>query len=64
MSKAGGRSARSPQGPNPLRGPFMTGFSISEEEIRDLVAFLTALTDQGFLKEPRFGNRWRTAGKR
>jgi cytochrome c peroxidase len=39
----------------------MAGFSISDEEIRDVISFLESLTDQQFLRDPRFGNPWRVA---
>ena len=57
----GGRAARSRHGANPLRSPFMAGFSISDDEVRDVVVFLESLTDEQFLKDPRFGNPWRVA---
>ncbi len=57
----GGRAASSAHGANPLRSPFMAGFSISDEEIRDVISFLESLTDQQFLRDPRFGNPWRVA---
>ena len=56
-SKAG-RSSSSPSGANPLRSEFMVGFSISEDEIQDLVSFLQALTDEKFLTDRRFSNPW------
>ncbi|MFZ9624566.1 MAG: hypothetical protein ACO3AD_04845 [Burkholderiaceae bacterium] len=40
---------------------FMAGFSISDDEVRDVVAFMESLTDEQFLKDPRFGNPWRVA---
>jgi cytochrome c peroxidase len=39
----------------------MAGFSISDDEVRDVVAFMESLTDEQFLKDPRFGNPWRVA---
>jgi cytochrome c peroxidase len=44
---------------NPNRNPLVVGFSLTAEEKRDLVAFLKSLTDETFLKEPRFSNPWR-----
>jgi cytochrome c peroxidase len=41
---------------NPRKSPFVSGFVLSAEEKRDLLAFLGSLTDQGFLVDPRFGD--------
>jgi cytochrome c peroxidase len=38
---------------------FVRGFTISEEEKRDLVAFLESLTDASFLDDPRFRDPWK-----
>ena len=61
---AGGRTLTS--GPNagvgsanPFRSEFVTGFTLSAEERRDLLAFLAALTDDAFLADPRFADPWR-----
>ena len=54
-----GRSASSPGGVNPLRSKFMTGFQVTEEEVRDLVAFLESLTDEQILVDKRFSDPWR-----
>ena len=43
---------------SPLRSAFVKGFTISVKEKRDLIAFLTSLTDQTFLHNPRFSNPW------
>lgn len=60
---AGGRNITS--GPhvgdgrlNPYKDSFITGFSISDDEISDVVAFLQSLTDDSFLTHPRFANPW------
>jgi len=53
-----GRAAGTPQGPNPLRSEFIEGFSLSKEELDDVVAFLESLTDEGFLKDPRLADPW------
>lgn len=54
---AGGRNIES--GPfagdgrtSPLKSGLVRGFSITEEELADVVAFLESLTDQGFLANP------------
>ncbi|MBJ3784702.1 methanobactin export MATE transporter MbnM [Devosia sediminis] len=52
----GGRAASGPHGRSPLRDPFIEGFSITDGEIADLVAFLESLTDEAFLADPRFSN--------
>jgi cytochrome c peroxidase len=53
-----GRAVALGQGVNPLRSELIAGFEISDAEIADLVAFLESLTDEGFLRDPRFGNPW------
>ena len=54
---AGGEAARL-GAPDPLRDPLIGGFTITEAEIADLVAFLESLTDTGFLVDPAFANPW------
>lgn len=46
--------------PSPLRDQFIEGFDISDDEVADLVGFLTSLTDDRFLKDPRFADPWDT----
>jgi cytochrome c peroxidase len=60
---AGGRNIES--GPhrgdgrkNPYKDGFVTGFTLSEQERRDVIAFLESLTDEEFLTNPRFANPW------
>ncbi len=60
---AGGRAIR--LGPragdgstNPHKSPFVTGFTLTEQERDDLIAFLESLTDQAFLTDPRFADPW------
>jgi cytochrome c peroxidase len=43
---------------NPLRSPFIVGFTISDEEVRDVIEFLKSLTDERFVKNPKFSNPW------
>jgi cytochrome c peroxidase len=43
---------------NPNKSEFVRGFRLSARERRDVVAFLEALTDSAFLKDPRFSNPW------
>lgn len=61
--RAGGRTIAS--GPHagvgadsPLVSPFVPGFSISDQEKADLIAFLRSLTDRSFLADPRFADPW------
>jgi cytochrome c peroxidase len=49
---AGGRTA------SPRKSPRLTGFQLSPEEKRDLLDFLASLTDEGFIRDPRFGDPW------
>lgn len=60
---AGGRTIAS--GPNagvgrtnPLKSSFVPGFTLTKQERADLIAFLTTLTDEQFLRDPRFSNPW------
>ena len=41
---------------NPYKNGFVSGFSISDEQIDDLVAFLESLTDDEFITDPRFSD--------
>jgi cytochrome c peroxidase len=41
---------------NPWKSPLVPGFTISEQETADLVAFLKSLTDESFLTDPRFSD--------
>ena len=50
MLPAAGR--RSPGGGRRWRPPLMVGFTLARDEKADLIAFLTALTDHGFLENP------------
>jgi len=44
---------------NPHKSAELTGFAISAEQKRDLLAFLATLTDAGFVNDPRFSDPWR-----
>jgi cytochrome c peroxidase len=64
---AGGRTITS--GPltgigsaSPLRSSFITGFTLSDTDRADLLAFLDSLTDTAFTTDPRFSNPWAGAG--
>ena len=41
---------------NPFKSGFVPGFPITQQEKEDLLAFLRALTDEEFLKDPRFAD--------
>ena len=61
--EAGGRTiaagASQGVGPtNPQKSEFVSGFTLTDEERGDLVAFLESLTDQAFISDPRFANPW------
>jgi cytochrome c peroxidase len=43
---------------NPHKSAFVKGFTLTAQEKRDLIAFLQSLTDEKFLRDPRFGNPW------
>ena len=43
---------------NPNRSPFIIGFKLTAQEKRDVIAFLNALTDSSFIRDPRFANPW------
>ena len=43
---------------NVHKSPFVKGFTLTDEERGDLVAFLESLTDQAFISDPRFANPW------
>jgi cytochrome c peroxidase len=48
--------------PRRNRSPLTGGFSITPEEKCDVIAFLESLTDEGFLRDPRFSDPWPRAG--
>lgn len=63
---AGGRTIQS--GPhagvgrnNPLKSSFIPGFALTAQDRSDLIAFLNSLTDEQFLRDPRFSNPWLAA---
>lgn len=41
---------------SPIKSGLIRGFSITEQEIEDVIAFLESLTDPTFLTDPRFAN--------
>ena len=54
-----GRAVHAGKTANPLRSPLIAGFQVSDDEVRDLVEFLKSLTDESFVKNPRFADPWR-----
>ncbi|MEM1008056.1 MAG: MbnH family di-heme enzyme [Myxococcota bacterium] len=44
---------------NPNKSIFMVGFTITDQEKADLIAFLKTLTDKKFLTDPKFSNPWK-----
>lgn len=59
-----GHAAITGKGASPLRSEFIDGFQISDDEIKDLIAFLNSLTDEKFLNNPKFGDPWTKKEKR
>lgn len=53
-----GRASRSTHGASPRRDPLIAGFSITDAQVEDLVAFLEALTDDAFLRNPAYASPW------
>jgi cytochrome c peroxidase len=53
---AGGRARLQNGVGSPLQSPLVRGFTLDAGEKADLLAFLEALTDEEFLRDPRFGN--------
>ena len=53
---AGGRARMQNGVGSPLQSPLVQGFTITPDEKADLLAFLEALTDEGFLTDPRFAS--------
>jgi len=47
-------------GRGPLRSTFVKGFDLSADERRQLLAFLSALTDDSFVTDPRLSNPFET----
>jgi cytochrome c peroxidase len=41
---------------NPYQSGFVSGFTVSDQEVADLVAFLESLTDESFITDPRFSD--------
>lgn len=43
---------------SPFKDTLTAGFTITDEEINDVIAFLESLTDTSFLTNPRYSNPW------
>ncbi|MBD2203763.1 di-heme enzyme [Calothrix sp. FACHB-1219] len=59
--KAGGRTIKTGKfagvgSTNPLKSNFISGFTLSEAETQDLLAFLRSLTDDTFINNPAFSD--------
>lgn len=44
---------------SPLKSPLVGGFELSSQERADVLAFLDTLTDEHFLRDPRFADPWK-----
>ncbi len=53
---AGGRVRMQTGVPSPIQSPLLRPFAVTDAEKADLVAFLEALTDEVFLRDPRFSD--------
>ncbi len=47
---------------NPYKSELVDGFTLSDAQRADLLAFLRSLTDSTFLTDPRFSNPWPAGG--
>jgi cytochrome c peroxidase len=53
---AGGRASAHGAGPSPFQSEFVRGFTLTDQEKLDVLAFLESLTDPEFLTDPRFSD--------
>ncbi len=53
-----GKAARAAHGVSPIRSALMAGFEVTEQEVRDLTAFLESLTDPSFIQNPKHADPW------
>ena len=53
---AGGRASAKGTAPSPFQSEFMRGFTLTDQEREDVLAFLESLTDPEFLTDPRFSD--------
>jgi cytochrome c peroxidase len=54
-----GRAVHAGKKPNPLRSQLIDGFDISDRQLHDLVEFLKSLTDESFIRNPKFSDPWK-----
>jgi cytochrome c peroxidase len=47
---------------NPNKDPLIGGFTLSDRDREDLIAFLNSLTDDMVIRDKRFGNPWPRSG--
>jgi len=57
---AGGRVRMQTGVPSPIQSPLVQPFTVTADEKADLLAFLQALTDEEFLRDPRFSDPFST----
>jgi cytochrome c peroxidase len=43
---------------NPFKSELIAGFTMTDEERADILAFLDSLTDEALLTDPRWSNPW------
>jgi len=48
---------------NPFKSGFVRGFAMDEADSQALLAFLEALTDEGFMQDPRYADPWLSSEK-
>ncbi|HVG56916.1 MAG TPA: di-heme enzyme [Hyalangium sp.] len=53
---AGGRASAHGAAPSPFQSEFVRGFTLTDQERQDVLAFLESLTDPEFLTDPRFSD--------
>jgi cytochrome c peroxidase len=49
---------------NPYKSPLVSGFTITDQEVTDLVAFLDSLTDTEFVANPKYANPYAATADR
>jgi cytochrome c peroxidase len=53
-----GKAASGPNGASPIRSSLIAGFEVTDQEVKDLTAFLQSLTDQSFIRNPKHADPW------
>ena len=53
-----GKAASGPNGASPIRSSLIAGFDVTDQEVKDLTAFLQSLTDQSFIRNPKHADPW------